>query len=278
MVCIVMMQTISFGNNINETVYVNSGWYTTMSGSQFPYKAINPSTTFDPENRRFVLAPGDSLFINVINNDSIAHAIEAYQTSSTTGSIAPGDSAMLVFSSTSMGDFILYDPTSNPDQKALGLASMITVTNASTNFYWNIKDHSAMFCDSISAGAAVDWNNYYPDYFTINSRSNPNINGDSEARIVGAVGDTLTIHIANTGQSAHSLHFHGYHCEIISSSAHPNHVGRSKDTFPIKPMETLTLELIPHQTGEYPVHDHNLLAITSGGLYPFGMFLTILIQ
>jgi hypothetical protein len=51
-----------------------------------------------------------------------------------------------------------------------------------------------------------------------------------------------------------------------------------KDTFPIQPLETLLLQLVPHQVGEYPVHDHNLVAVSAGGIYPNGMFLTLLIQ
>ena len=121
-------------------------------------------------------------------------------------------------------------------------------------------------------------NNYYPDYFTVNGKSNPDINNDADARVIGGVGDTIRIYIANTGQSIHSMHFHGYHLRILYSSENVTHVDRSKDTFPIKSMETLVLELVPDKVGEYPVHDHNLVAVTGGGIYPNGMFLTMLIQ
>ena len=77
-------------------------------------------------------------------------------------------------------------------------------------------------------------------------------------------------------------------CEIFNTAieklcdyVHPefdSNIGRIKDTFPLKRMEGYVLRLVPDQVGEYPVHDHNLLSITGGGLYPFGMFLTILIQ
>jgi len=85
------------------------------------------------------------------------------------------------------------------------------------------------------------------------------------------------IYIANTGQSIHSIHFHGYHVKVVSSSKEPTHAGRSKDSLPVFPSETMVLQLIPDKPGEYPVHDHNLIGTTGGNLYPQGMFTTILI-
>ncbi|MFT5183641.1 MAG: hypothetical protein ACI84C_000767, partial [Flavobacteriales bacterium] len=72
--------------------------------------------------------------------------------------------------------------------------------------------------------------------------------------------------------------YHGYHAEIIESTKFPSHVGRNKDTFAIYSMEIVVVELVPFQTGEYPVHDHNLVAVSGGNVYPNGMFLTIRIE
>ena len=146
------------------------------------------------------------------------------------------------------------------------------------SFFWNIKEHNVSWNQLILNGGNVDWTKYDPDYFTINGNSSPHINHDSLARISGDVGDSIMLYIANTGQSIHSLHFHGYHATIISSSLYPGHNGWLKDTFPIKPMETLILILVPDKPGEYPVHDHNLVATTGNGWYPNGMFTTMLIQ
>ena len=51
-----------------------------------------------------------------------------------------------------------------------------------------------------------------------------------------------------------------------------------KDTFPVYSMETVVLELVPDKVGEYPVHDHNLVAVSGANLYPNGMFLTLFID
>ena len=124
----------------------------------------------------------------------------------------------------------------------------------------------------------VDWTTYSPNHFTINGNSNPQINNDPLARIVGNVGDTLILNLANTGQSIHSMHFHGYHATVLFSSKSVLDVNREKDTFPIYPGETLVLRIVPDKEGEYPVHDHNLVAITANNYYPNGMFSTILID
>ena len=84
--------------------------------------------------------------------------------------------------------------------------------------------------------------------------------------------------MANTGQSIHSMHFHGYHATILYSSKNQTHVGRSKDTFPIHSMQTLVLQIVPDKPGTYPVHDHNLVAVTGNNVYPNGMFTTLLIN
>ena len=194
-------------------------------------------------------------------------------------SILPGDSVHVIQNFASNGIFVFQDPLSYPSNASLGLGGMIVVKDhAFASFYWNIKEHSSGQNDIILTGGTVDWSQYYPEFYTINGNSNPNINADSDARIVGNVGDEIYIYITNTGQSIHPLHFHGYHVEIMYSSRNPEHVGRMKDTQGIYPAEGVICRLIPDKEGEYPVHDHNLITTTGANLYPLGMFTTILID
>jgi FtsP/CotA-like multicopper oxidase with cupredoxin domain len=163
----------------------------------------------------------------------------------------------------------------------MGAGGMIVCRSPNANihrFFWNMKDHQVLFNENLNQGIPVDWTQYYPNYFTINGNSNPYINEDSDARVTGSVGDTIYIYMVNTGQSLHSIHLHGYHGEIIQSSKFPSHVGRSKDTVPVYSMEVVILKIVPDQPGEYPVHDHNLVAVSGGNIYPNGMFLTMLIN
>lgn len=275
---VLVLQTIGFAISINQTIYINSGNSTCIDGKQMSYKAFNSSPSFVNRNMQFSLSLGDSLFLQVINNDTIEHGFDVKWTQGSRDTVSAGDTINVVFSSSEQGLFIYYDHLNYPDNAYMGLSGIIAVGVNANTFFWNIKDHQLNWNDSIASGNTVDWMDYYPDYFTINGQSNPNINLDTTARVEGFVGDTILIFMANTGQAEHSIHFHGYHCDILYSSMNINHVGRNKDTFPIKRMEAYVLRLVPHQTGEYPVHDHNLLSITGGGIYPFGMFLTMLIQ
>jgi FtsP/CotA-like multicopper oxidase with cupredoxin domain len=112
----------------------------------------------------------------------------------------------------------------------------------------------------------------------VNGRSYPNVESDSTSKIMGMVGDTIQIQVANTGQAVHSIHFHGYHFRVLYSSKSAVHHDWIKDTMPMHPMHTMILELVPDKPGMYPVHDHNLISVTGGGIYPYGLMLMIDIQ
>ncbi len=270
---------LSNAETVHHKLHLNAGVYTAVDTTTFPMASFNWPTTFEAQNARITLESGDSLSLTIVNNDSIKHGFKIKD--KTSGEeIAPGDSIHLtVFFDQEDYATIYYDHLNNSSFRAAGLGGIIHVpSNPEGLFYWNIKDFQKNWASQLVSGESVNWMTYYPDYFTINGRSNPHINQDSMARVVGSVGETITIVIANTGSSVHSIHFHGYHAEITYSSLNSAHIGRSKDTFPIKSMETLILEMVPDKPGEYPVHDHNLSAVSAGGIYPNGMFLTMLIQ
>lgn len=267
-------------NIVQDTLYINRGEFTTVDSTLIPYLTFNASSEFNIENKRIILEVNDTLKVVIVNNDSLTHGFDIKGFAGISNTVSPGSSIQVSFSSAIPVTAIYYDNYNYPNNQYMGLAGIITVKDpsASSNFYWNIKEHQVDFNNLIGNGNGVDWQQYYPDYFTINGKSNPHINTDSSARVVGNIGDTIHVHLANTGQSIHSLHFHGYHCTILQSSKFPNQIGRLKDTFPVYPMESVVLELVPHQVGEYPVHDHNLVAVSGGKVYPNGMFTTILID
>lgn len=270
---------VSIGANVSETLYINRGEFSASGGVTFGYTAFNHSSVFENENARIEVGVGDDLEIKLINNDTLTHGFDIKGYSGVSTTIQPGDSVTVVCSFVAESVFIYYDYLDYPVNTYMGLAGMIVASsNQYSKFYWNIKEHEKSFNDTIAGGYSVDWQQYYPDYFTINGNSSPDINTDVDARVTGSVGDTIHIYMVNTGQSVHSIHYHGYHAEIIYSSKYPAHQGRMKDTFAVSPMEIVQLQLIPNQEGEFPVHDHNLVAVTAGNIYPNGMFLTILIQ
>lgn len=268
----------SMGNIIIEDAYINRGTFQANDGNSFMYLACNNNSTFEQTNKVFELETTDTLRITWYNNDSIDHAIEVID-GQTSGTITPGASITIDYSFSSEGVFIYRGILDYPENTYLGLSGMIVVSNNSdSKFFWNIKEHQKLINDSIQIEASYDFQDYYPDYFTLNGQSAPDINNDPSARVIGSENDRLLIYITNTGQSVHSLHFHGYHLSIEYSSKFPSHHGRSKDTFAIYPQEGIVLELIPDKPGEFPVHDHNLIAVSGGGMYPIGRFLTMLIQ
>lgn len=262
---------------VNEHLYIVADSLQLAGGDKIPYSTFNETTAFSQKNARIELTVGDDLDLWVVNLDTVTHQFEIRGLSATY-SIPAGDSMNVLQSFSTAGLFIFLDPTNFPDYASTGLGGMIVVKDhAHASFYWNVKEHQQGWNEVIAAGGSVDWSTYYPTYFTINGFSNPMINSDPDARIVGNVNDTLMVYIANTGQSIHALHFHGYHVEIMYSSKFPSHVGRIKDSNGVYPYETVVARLIPDKPGEYPVHDHNLIATTGGNQYPFGMFTTILI-
>lgn len=273
----VMLTSHSQAATVNTSLYILRDSIAFDTGEKLPYATFNATNSFEEPNSRIVVNVGDQLILNVVNFDSETRAF-AIKGETSTVSIPAGDSVEVTYDCLNSGVFIFYDPTNFPDIASTGLAGMLVVKDHNhSSFYWNIKEHQSNWNDTIYAGGNVDWTSYYPDYFTINGKSNPHINNDADARIIGSVGDTLRINLANTGQSIHSMHFHGYHVKIVSSSRDPQHAGRLKDSLPIYPFETLVLELVPDKEGEYPVHDHNLIGTTGGGVYPMGMFTTMLI-
>ena len=215
--------------SIHENLHINRGTYWAVDSSNFIYIAFNAISTFDKQNLRIHIDEGDSLILHIYNNDSVDHGFNITDQSGLSTIIPAGDSAVVAALFSSVAIHIYYDDANYPNNRYLGLGGMIVVekTNAA-GFYWNIKEHQKTWNDSIADSGSVDWTMYYPDYFTINGNSNPDINTDSSARVVGNVGDTIHIYMANTGQSAHSIHFHGYHSRITYSNKNAAYIKSPK--------------------------------------------------
>ena len=265
---------------IDIRLVINNGNHSLTGGASVIAKTYSVSNTFQENSDIFIWNQNDIINLNIVNLDSEAHGfiIENYISINT---IAPSDSAIQSFSLTDEGVFRYFDPLSSPFNQYLGLSGLIHVKSeldVTPYFYWDIREIDSSWNQLIESNTPPALSDYDPDYFTVNGVSSPNINLDPIARPVGVVGDEFKIVLVNNGQSIHSMHFHGYHLSIVSDSRKPLHIGRSKDTFPLYPSESLILSCIPDKPGEYPIHDHNLVAVTGGQQYATGMFLTILIS
>ena len=166
--------------------------------------------------------------------------------------------------------------SSTPEGDLLGAACIIQVDLQADHIYsWDQWDMNTVLSDAIANGNSSNIpNDYRPNVFSINT--NPLAPMDtSNAVIHGYVGDTILISVLNSGNMAHNIHFHGFHCTIMDASNQTERIGWSKDSFPVMEGETMTLRLIPDQPGIYPVHNHNLATLLYNNNYPSGMMTMI---
>lgn len=273
-----MFVELTYCNVVNQTLYINRGNFVTVLATTFPSYAFNNNPVYSSLNEVMNISTTDSLKIKIINNDTIMHGFDVQNYSGVNQTILPGDSATVTLYFGTESIWIYYDQLNFPDNRYMGLGGMICVSNSTQQkFYWNIKEHQTSYNNQIAAGSPVIWNNYYPDYFTINGKSFPDLQNDTTAVPVVNLGDTIVIFVANTGQSKHSIHFHGFHA-TAQYSYDPLKLNWSKDTWPMKSMDCYIWRVVVDKLGRYSVHDHNLVAVSGGGIHPNGMFLIMEVQ
>lgn len=280
MAMVLLWPFLCSARQVHDTLYINRGTFTTIKNTTFPALAFNRSRTFDKTSAVIALRIGDTLTLSVINNDTALHAFSLKPADIGFTIIRPDSSYSVKVVPHDPGAYCYSDPMFYPANAYMGLAGMLAVLPADsvTSFFWNIQEHEQSYNMAIAQGLTVDWSRYDPDYFTINGRSYPQIDSDVTAKIRAKVGEKVHIFIANTGQSMHALHFHGFHCKVLASTNYNISDGWIKDSFPLKKMSGLLLELIPDKPGKYSVHDHNLVAVSAGGTHPNGMFTIMEIQ
>lgn len=263
---------------INQTLYINRGIFTTVMATTFPYMAFNNTAIFSSQNEVINISTTDSLQIKIINNDTINHGFNVQNYPGINQTILPGDSVVVTLYFGIESIWVYYDQLNPLNNMYMGLGGMICVSNSTQQkFYWNIKEHQTLYNNEIAIGNPVNWLNYSPDYFTINGKSFPDLQNDTTAVPVVNLGDTILIFVANTGQSKHSIHFHGFHA-TAQYSFNPLNLNWSKDTWPLKSMDCFIWRVVFDKLGRYSVHDHNLVAVSGGGIHPNGMFLIMEVQ
>ncbi len=265
---------LSFGGVQFDTLYINAGFVHFQSDSVYSY-VFNDQNTFKQGDTYLTMNELDTLNLFIVNQNNVQHDLQINGTG-ISAIISPlGSTSMQIFG---LGQGVYQLRDENNTNQYLGLSLMLRVGFADhPTFYWNLREHHSDWNDSLQLGFQPT-SGFLPDYFSVNHWSFPDSQSDSTALAIGNVGDTLYACVLNSGKCAHALHTHGYHGEILFSSKYPSHVGRSKDVFPVLPNETLLIRFVPHQPGIYPVHDHNLTAVTSAGNYPGGMITRFNIQ
>lgn len=255
-----------------DTLYVNSGFQMLVDSTLVPSIKLNETPLYSSKNYVFTLGVSQEKNYCIINTDSANHELNFRNSTNANVSIAANDTVEFSLNYDSSALYIYEDVENYPLNAHLGLSGMIYVGDELEHaYYWNLKEHDLEWINNTIDSLPFDINQYNPRYFTINGLSNPMSFTDSSTTINGQVDDLIYINIANTGRMNHALHFHGYHVEILYSSKDPHHEGRIKDSFNVKPLETVIVKLVPDKPGLYPVHDHNLGATLGNGTYANGM-------
>lgn len=260
-----------------DTLWIHRGLWTQLPDSvealrlnlQSDWSEINATLAFDSNQEHSIV---------IVNADSLVHDWQFDWNELAAISLQPNDTVEFTIPPLPQGTyrFGLLDEIGSI-LGAKGLAQVGLFSHP--RFHWNLGEWSMERLENASNGVPVNWETpYVPEQFTINERTFPATMEDADAFVQMSLGDTCFISIANQGWMHHVLHFHGFHVTMISSSHHPERVGWSKDTVPIRRGEAVTVMLVANQTGEYPVHNHNLIAVTNAGFYPGGMITHIHVE
>ncbi len=265
-------------------LYVKSGVLETADDRTLPVLCFASSETgqaFLP-NSEIGLEVGDELLVTLHNQDDSYHGFEVLGLGGAGSSVAPGSSETFQFLFPEAGCWLYRDPVNLPINQGLGLTGPIVVIDQNADhdaeFLWHLNEFSEGWLTHHEAGEAIDTAIYLPNYFTVNGRSGADTMDDPRALLAGQVGDNLLIHVVNGGLRLHSLHFHGYHVNLVWRDGAPLSEPWVKDTIAIPAGGTALFQLTPHQSGLFPIHDHVVQSVTANGVYPLGMIVFADIQ
>lgn len=269
---------------VSVDLYVRGGTLETTDGRSLPVlcyagDGTGPARLPNPE---ISLQAGDELQVTLHNQDAAAHGFEIVGLVSAGSSVAPGTSQTFGFLFPDPGCWLYRDPVDTPVNQGLGLAGAVVVGDPGSThdgeFLWLLNEHSETWLLDHQAGQPVDDAVYLPNYFTVNGLSGLDTLGDPRATVAGRVGDSLLIHAVNGGLRLHSIHFHGYHVQLLWRDGAALASPWEKDTVAIPAGGTALFLLTPHQPGLFPIHDHVVQSVTADGVYPLGMIVFADIQ
>lgn len=259
---------------LDLTIYLNKG-EVTLQDETISVAAFNTSATLDSKNTIIPLSINEELNITVVNTDTLEHTFTVDGIVESNNIIPPQSEMEFSVSFSEAGTYRYYSDQSYG--KLIGASGVIHVGLSELPvFSWNLFDlNKAHTFDLANTDADAMPAAYQPELFLINGRFFPETLDDPDALVSLQLNDEAYITVVNSGFMDHVMHFHGFHVEIVSSRQHPERVGWSKDTIPVKSGDAMTFRLVANIEGIYPVHDHNLIAVTNTGFYPGGMITQI---
>ena len=274
----------SIAATVAVDLYVRPGVLTTIDGRDllarcYTFAASGPASLPAPI---ITLSEGDELQVTLHNQDDRPHGFEVVGLMGSGSAVAPGAAETFIVGFAATGTWLYRDPVGYPVNQGVGLAGAIEVTDPAAGhdqeFLWLLGDHSEEWMTADAAGETVDTGRYDPNYFTVNGLAGTATIDDPRAHITGRVGDDLLIRVVNGGLRLHSIHFHGYHVQVVARDGTPLAEPLEKDTIAVPVGGTAEFLLRPHQPGVFPIHDHVVLSVTGNGVYPLGMIVFTDIQ
>ncbi len=252
-----------------DTVYVQTAL--TNMGNYDTYRTTFSKSPVFQKNNDFIYADiGENISITVINLDSVEHDLNWYDGISI-GILYAGESLTLTRNFSQLGTYGIYLSDFSGDRLGAFLPICIGLENENHSL-WNFWEMEQFISADIANGILNEIPaDYRPDIYTINAYHYPTTQVDTLGLIEGTVGDSIYISMINAGNMVHSIHFHGFHVEIVQITKENNRLHWKKDSVPFVENETATLLLVAEKPGNYPVHDHNLISVLTNNTYPGGM-------
>ena len=202
--------------------------------------------------------------------------------------VPAGQTGWVMFTMPPAGSYQLSQESYRVVSGPCGLAgTMVSRPSNGLNELWNggpafDREYTLHYQDSDSrwnvAAANLQMPNlseYQPNYFTLNGYSYPDIAADPDSVVACNVGERVLLRMSNSGHMRQSIHFHGYHAQIVARNNVPVTAMAAKDTFEVAGGSTVDIILNVLQAGSYPLHPHSLTAVTANGLYPYGQLTLI---
>ena len=190
--------------------------------------------------------------------------------------IMPQETAIWEFTMPPEGTWIFTEGLLGIAASSAGFAAAM-ISNPAKPTRPQLRDYFLLYQDAddrwnnaIDNGNVPDETVFEPNYHTLNGLSYPNTLMDDSSRVSCKLGEDVLIRIANVSNIRHSIHFHGYHADLVRRNNTPESRFPEKDTFAIPSYSTSEIIMPVTQVGEYPLHPHGLTTTTDNGLYQGG--------
>ncbi len=234
------------------------------------------------------LSDTDELVVELTNRLPVSVNFAISGVLSGTPACPPGQTRTYRLPAPAAGSYFFFDEQNGEAGRAMGLFGPMVVTSSTGipeiypggpsfdrayTLTWHELD--TRLNAVLASGQNVDLDQYEPDYFFVNGLSYPATGTDASTDLLMQLGEQVALRLINCGLIYNSVHFHGFHVNVIARDRIPQTDIVTKDTVLVAPGETVDVMVPVTQRGLYPVHNHFLPAVTANGVYPNGALLII---